>query len=87
MSCVADTVSSMKSNDLFAAAIWPGSVVTMNLWAPSAVASFILAVEVLSIVTSAPKATPNFTAMCPRPPRPTTASVCALPTFHLRSGE
>ena len=43
--------------------------------------------EVLNTVTSAPKATPNFTAICPNPPNPSTASLCPLPTFQWRSGE
>jgi len=38
--------------------------------------------DVLSIVTSAPNEAPNFTAMWPRPPSPTTPSLWPLPTFQ-----
>ena len=43
--------------------------------------------EVLSIVTSAPIAAASFTAMWPRPPRPTTPTRSPFFTFHWRSGE
>jgi hypothetical protein len=41
----------------------------------------------LSIVTSAPIAEASFTAMCPRPPSPTTPTRSPGLQFHWRSGE
>src|ERR1035438_7235536 len=43
--------------------------------------------EVVKTTTCAPKARANLTAMCPRPPRPTTPTFCPGPTFQWRNGD
>ena len=65
----------------------PGSLVATNPLAPSRAASFSLSRDPLSTVTSAPMEAANFTAMWPRPPRPTTAT--RSPRLHpnCRRGE
>ncbi len=58
-----------------------------NPVAPSRRASASFAREVESIVTSAPIEAASFTAMCPRPPRPTTPTRSPFLVLHWRSGE
>ncbi len=73
---------------------WPASFlnvasseVSAKPCAPSRRASSSLRREVLSIVTSAPIEAASFTAMWPRPPRPTTPTRSPALQFHWRSGE
>src|SRR5205807_1219478 len=72
-SCGALTVSTRRSNVPSRASSAPCSVAVTNPLAPSRAASFSLSRDPLSTVTSAPMEAANFTAMWPRPPRPTTA--------------
>src|SRR6266516_3459305 len=73
-SCGALTVSMMRLNLPRSASSAPGSFVATKCFAPSREASFSLSRDVLSTVTSAPIEAASFTAMCPRPPKPTTAT-------------
>jgi hypothetical protein len=77
----------MKSKVPSSFCIAAGSLVTTTSWAPSRTASSALPGEVVSTTTRAPNALASFTAMCPKPPRPTTPTFCPLPTFQCRRGE
>ena len=74
MSRSALTVLMMRSKEPLAARSAPSSFVAMCVLAPRSFASCALASERLIVVTSAPIAAAIFTAMCPRPPTPTTAT-------------
>ncbi|MCY1367885.1 hypothetical protein D9M69_548370 [compost metagenome] len=76
----------MTSKALVAASMALGSVDSSTWLAPRARASSALAGDVVITVTSAPSATPSLTAMCPRPPRPTTARRVPWLTPWRRSG-
>ncbi|MCY1365918.1 hypothetical protein D9M69_527920 [compost metagenome] len=84
--CLVGMVSRMKSKRLPAPCMALGSFDSSTFVAPSARASSALLAEVVITVTSAPSATASLTAMCPRPPRPTTATFDPLPTPWRRSG-
>lgn len=63
MSCGEDTVSRIKSNVFRTVFICSSSFETMNAWAPSFVAASRFDSVVEIIVTCAPIATPNLTAI------------------------
>ena len=87
MSCGVPTVSMIRSSELRSGFMAARSVEMATSWAPSRRASSALAAEVVRTTTWAPMARAIFTAMCPRPPMPTTATRLPGPAFQWRSGE
>src|SRR5947208_7972231 len=77
----------MRSNVLARSSSAPGSLVATNRLAPRRSASFSLSRDVLSTATSAPMEAANFTAMWPKPPRPTTPTLSPALHPNWRRGE